>query len=278
MFLAALATTGLLAQDQGGDYVCPMDRDVRSSSPGVCPRCGMKLVPGVPDPVEYPVRVTAHPRVVKPGAEVELAFEVLDPATGSRVTRFEIVHEKLYHLFIVSDDLNYFAHVHPDPGSDGIFRLRATFPRTGAYRLVSDFYPSGATPQIDARTLLTAGYAPGPVPALPADLAPKVFDGLRVELLLDPSPPLAGQRTLLDYHVTPSAGLEKYLGAWGHLLAASSDLIDTIHTHPFVEDDRPRLQFRVIFPRETTYRLWMQFQRGGQVYTAPFTFPVSRLK
>jgi hypothetical protein len=278
VFLAALPTACLLGQTPTGDYVCPMDRDVRSALPGICPRCGMKLVLGIPDPVEYPVRMTARPRVVKPGAEVEVAFEVLDPVSGTRITHFEMVHEKLYHLFIVSDDLEYFAHVHPDAGKDGIFRLRTCFPKTGAYRIVSDFYPTGGTPQISTRTLITSGYTAPAARKLMPDLAPKTFGDVRVELVTDPAPPLAGQRTLLDYRVTPAAGLEKYLGAWGHLLAASDDLIDTIHTHPFVEDNQPRLQFRIIFPREATYRVWMQFQRYGQVYTVPFTIPVSRLK
>ena len=29
------------------DYVCPMDPDVRSDKPGVCPRCGMTLKLGI---------------------------------------------------------------------------------------------------------------------------------------------------------------------------------------------------------------------------------------
>ena len=31
-------------QAQGDVYVCPMHPDVRQSTPGTCPRCGMKLV------------------------------------------------------------------------------------------------------------------------------------------------------------------------------------------------------------------------------------------
>jgi uncharacterized membrane protein YraQ (UPF0718 family) len=31
---------------EGGDYVCPMHPEVRSSEPGTCPICGMDLVPG----------------------------------------------------------------------------------------------------------------------------------------------------------------------------------------------------------------------------------------
>ena len=45
------------------DYVCPMDKDVRSDKPGFCPRCGMKLVLGIPDEIEYPLELTVHPAV-----------------------------------------------------------------------------------------------------------------------------------------------------------------------------------------------------------------------
>ena len=54
---------------------------------------------------------------------------------------------------------------------------------------------------------------------------------------------------MLFFTLEPSDGLEQYLGAWGHLLAASSDLIDMIHTHPAWEEGGPNVQFNLIFPR-----------------------------
>src|SRR5262245_35588693 len=42
-------------------YVCPMDPDVRSHQPGTCRRCGMTLVAGVPEPVEFHVDVNLIP-------------------------------------------------------------------------------------------------------------------------------------------------------------------------------------------------------------------------
>src|SRR5262249_40604783 len=98
------------------------------------------------------------------------------------------------------------------------------------------------------------------------------------ELLSIPPQPLAGFKTLLFFRIKPGDGLEPYLGAWGHLLAASDDLIDMIHTHPFLPPGGPEIQFNVIFPRARTYRLWAQFQRNGVVNTAVFTVPVEELK
>ena len=95
------------------DYVCPMHKDVRSATPGKCPRCGMTLVPGLPDLVEYPLDLSLTPRAPKPGDPVDLAFKIRDPKTGAPVTRFEAVHEKLFHMFLVSQDLEFFLHDHP---------------------------------------------------------------------------------------------------------------------------------------------------------------------
>ena len=66
-----------------------MDPDVRGKGPAKCPRCGMTLVPGIPDFLEFPVRIETKPRVIKPGADVQLSFDVLDPKTQKRVNRFE---------------------------------------------------------------------------------------------------------------------------------------------------------------------------------------------
>src|SRR6266566_100312 len=46
-----------------GSFYCPMDPDVRSLRPGTCSRCGMTLVEGVPDIVEYPLDLRMEPPV-----------------------------------------------------------------------------------------------------------------------------------------------------------------------------------------------------------------------
>src|ERR1700722_20604386 len=70
------AATGDLA------YQCPMDHDVRSNKPGVCSRCGMKLVAGIPSPVEFPVDFSITPHLLKPGEPASLLFGVRDPDNG----------------------------------------------------------------------------------------------------------------------------------------------------------------------------------------------------
>ncbi len=262
-----------------------MDPEVRSKTPGKCPRCGMTLVANIPEPVEYPTKFTFTPPQIPPSQNLRLEIRVSHPKTGAPVKHFQIVHEKPIHLFIVSEDLEYFSHEHPDLGADGVFRLDTRLPEPGTYKIVADYYPEGGTPQFIAHVVTTAGYrrsltASIPTPAL--DLAPKHAANLDVELTLDPPQPLAGKKTMLFFKLKPADGMQLYLGAWAHMLAASNDFVDAIHDHPiYVTDPAPgekQVQFNIFFPREAIYRVWVQFQRKGVVNTARFDIPVSELK
>ena len=275
--LGALALPTMLGQAPV-EFICPMDPDVRSAKAGRCPRCGMQLVAGGFDILEYPVSLRLHPEAPRPGERVQLSFTVGHPKTRSRVKEFELTHERLHHLFIVGQDLDFFRHEHPQLGSDGVFRLTTVFPTSGMYRLLSDFYPMHGTPQLIESTIIVAG---GPIAAgtkLNLDLAPKRSANLEASLTMEPARPIAGTKTLLFFHLNPDAGLERYLGAWGHMLAVSEDLVDMIHNHPFLGDGGPHVQFNLIFPRPVAYRLWVQFQRQGIVNTVRFDVPVSQLR
>jgi len=159
-----MAAASLFAQqkppgtsDSPDEWVCPMDPDVHASKAGKCPRCGMTLVLQVPDRVEYPLEVTSAPDALHPSETATLILRVLDPTTNQAVRRFEIVHEKLMHLFLVSENLEYFLHDHPVPQEDGSFRLNVKLPYGGMYRLLADFYPTGSVPQLAVNTLFVAG-------------------------------------------------------------------------------------------------------------------------
>ena len=264
------------------DYVCPMDPDVRAALPGSCSRCGMKLIAGVIDLIEYGLDLGLRPRAPRVDQSVELTFTVKEPNTGRPVQDFEIVHERPFHLFVVNEGLDFFLHEHPILGRDHRFHFRTRFPKPGIYRLLCDFYPTGGSPQLLARTILipgTRGMPPPPVPgSLSGDLSGKKGLNMIVELATEPSIPIAGTKTLMFFRIKPADGLEKYLGSWSHLLAFSDDLVDGMHAHPFLADGGPEVQFNMIFPRARTYRVWAQFQRKGVVNTVVFDVPVSELK
>jgi hypothetical protein len=181
---------------------------------------------------------------------------------------------------VVSQDLKFFLHTHPVRTGDENFHLDLKFPKAGMYRVLSDFYPMGGTPQLITNTVFVPGegfhLAP---PKLAEDLTPQKTENSGVELVLSPPRPVSGEKELMYFRVTPDENIEPYLGAMGHMLAASSDLIDMIHNHPFQATDArgnayKQLQFNMIFPRAGMYRVWVQFQRKGVVNTVAFNVPV----
>ena len=254
-------------------FVCPMDPDVRSNGPGKCRRCGMALVAGIPEPVEFHLDLATTPSPPAANATTTLEFQVHDPWKDRPVQRFVAVHEKLFHAFVVSQDLKYFNHGHPVLRGDGVFALPVVLPKSGMFRVLGDFYPDGATPQLLTETLFVPGAAGAP-PALSRDYSTKSDANLTVSLTMLPEQATAGNRTRMTFHVDPLDGFEKYLGAWGHMLAASDDLVDMIHLHP-IREDGGDVQFDVVFPRPHAYRVWVQFQRSGVVNTVHFDVPVA---
>lgn len=258
-------------------YVCPMDPDVRSHSPGVCSRCGMKLAAGIPDPVAFHLDLSIIPQPPKAGQPATMTFGVHDPWKDRPVKNFLVIHEKLFHAFVVSQDLEFFEHGHPIQTDDGTFQYRVVFPKSGMFRVLGDFFPDGATPQLITKTVFVPGQAPAAA-KIARDYSTKAAENLHVSLETIPAQPTAGTRTQVRFTIDPGDGFEKYLGAWAHMLAASDDLIDMMHQHPFIADGGPQVEFRVVFPRPRTYRMWVQFQRNGVVNTVHFDVPVTKLE
>ncbi|MBM3783302.1 MAG: hypothetical protein FJW30_03025 [Acidobacteria bacterium] len=246
-----------------------MDPGVKSKTPGRCPRCGMLLELGLPESLEYRLAVEVLPKAPLTTGTARLRFQVLHPKTGRRVEKFREIHEKLFHLFLISEDLTHFAHEHPEPLPGGLFDFMARLPVPGFYRLLADFYPDGGTPQLLPATLHVRGPRQAFEPAAPSNL--------RVKLRTEPAQPIAGLKTMLFFELDPFEGVTPWLGAWGHLLVASADLVDLVHHHPVWEPYQGAVQFNMLFPKPGRYQLWAQFQREGVVNTAPFSIDVKGL-
>jgi hypothetical protein len=280
---AASRQSPVVAVETQGHW-CPMHPEVRGGAGDKCPQCGMALVRiGVADYRPYLLDFEITPRALRPGQQGRARFFVRDPRTGATVRRLALMHERVFHLFIISHDLAYFAHVHPRLHANGSLDVDFTVPRAGAYQLIADFLPEGGAPQLVQRSFVTAGYteALATPPVLAPDAADKVVEGTRVKLTMPE--PFAGREQLVTFDLVdeatgaPATDLEPYLGATGHLLLASADLAIAFHAHPVAEISArggPTVVFQVLFPRAGDYRLWAQFQRGGRVLTSSFTVPV----
>jgi hypothetical protein len=270
------------AETQDADqYWCPMHPHIRGAKGDRCRICGMALVPApLPGYAPYHLDVDTRPQAPIAGRPTDIRLSVRDPRTGKPVKDFERVHERIFHLFILSQDLEYFVHVHPTRQRDGSFVQTAVLPRPGVYRLLADFLPVGGAPQLVQQSVVTAGYAGSLMPgaALQPDVADKIVEGVRVKLSMPAA--IAGREQLLTFEFwnaatgAPVADLEPYLGAVGHLLLVSADLQAAAHSHPVADMSGavgPTVVFQAMFPRPGAYRFWVQFQRQGRILVAPFT-------
>jgi ssDNA-binding Zn-finger/Zn-ribbon topoisomerase 1 len=278
------------------EFACVMHPEVRQAQEGMCPKCGMPLSTVRPSVRgAYRLAVTQSPHAPKPGERVRLNFVVTHPETGARVRDFVLNHEKLFHLFIVSADMNEYQHIHPELDADGSFKVETVLPRAGLYRLHSDFFPAGGTLQVLHRALATAGYRAPRGGAHAAALVPdasftKTIDGMKISLDWGGAKLVAGAFVRLKYDIkdaltgAPVRDLEPYLGAWGHTLILDADQSDYLHSHPTETLPEglergslrggPTVEFGAMFPEAGLYRIWTQFQRGGRVSTVSFTVKV----
>jgi hypothetical protein len=287
-------------------WMCPMHPDYTRDAEGRCPRCGMALVRGAPfDVRDYRLEFRTDPGVVKPADTATLRFAVFHPGTNDLIRRFEVVHEKQYHLFVIAQDLQHFEHIHPEQQRDGTWSIGVTLPKAGYYKVLSDFVPGGGAAQLIARPLVTAGYAGdliGDSTRLVADtVLTKTAGDMTATLSLDPPTFVAGLYGHLTYRLTetatgrPISDLQPYLGAFGHTLVMSEDGVSYVHAHPLnVRSDPddgglpvflippdadletlrggPDVTFDGLIPKAGRYRAWTQFRRNDRVYTFAFTF------
>jgi hypothetical protein len=284
--LYSASPVSLAPANPAGGYWCPMHADVKSTAPGSCSRCGMRLVP-VNARVEgqYWLDAALVPRTLHAREPGTLRLVVREPWTRTVVREFETVHERPFHLFVVSGDLQEFAHVHPVAQPDGSLELPLTLSRAGTYRLFADFMPVGGTPQMIGKAIMVGGGSAEPRPSrLVPDWTEKTDGGLRVRMQLESGELFAGVPSYLSFALEdaatgePATDLQPYLGAWGHAFIVSADLGDAVHSHPTTPLTSPgaaTIFFNQRFPRAGMYRLWAQFMRNGHLATVSFTVEVA---
>ncbi len=212
------------------------------------------------------------------GQDTAIRIQIRDE-DGMPVDDFDIEHEKLLHLIVVSKDMSYFNHIHPEYNGQGEFAVTNRFPSGGEYKLIADYVPTGGAKTTQTEWVTIGGAAAESVALVPDRTHTKLVDGVEVELLNDH--PAAGQDFELDFRLSDSAtgepitDLEPYLGAVGHVVILSEDTEQYLHVHPVEEKaSGPDAKFVTSFPHAGIYKVWAQFQRDGKIMTVPFVLSV----
>jgi len=217
------------------------------------------------------------PKILSPNQPINLVIDIQD-ATGKPINKFDIFQEKIMHLIVVRDDLQFFDHIHPEYKENGRFEVTANFPESGNYTLFSDYKPAGNKENISLMNITI----PGTVP-LPKNLEKftktKTISDTKVNLNISEKNIKAGQAVTLSFDLKdqknqPIKDLQPYLGEKGHLviIKSSSPLTtsDYIHAHAMKDPANGKVEFHTKFPKSGTYKMWMQFNRNGQIKTADF--------
>lgn len=231
-----------------------------------------------PPPPRFRVEVASDPKNPKAGEVTKLRFTVRErdnPRTP--FSEFEVVHEKLMHLVVVSKDLAQFSHEHPKIMPDGTFTLDYRFRTPGEHHLFADVAPKGAGANVLFSKIKVTGKATSPVRHIPLALRTQV-DATSVEIA-PPEHPMETNKTKLvsvsfrnAADGEPVLDLENYLGAKAHLILIREDATTFVHSHP---DERQTdagvsgiVPFLVRLPKPGVYRAWLQFIRASVLHTA----------
>lgn len=276
------ATTTKTVGEHEHRFACPMHPEVTGKEGDTCPKCGMKLEHSdAPADAKgtYFMKYVSTPATVEPNKEVTLSFTPKKKDADAEQVALDIQHEKKIHLILVSDDLSWFNHIHPEFGSDGSYTVKTTFPAPGKYKAFADYKPTGGSAVVDKIDIEVAGSAP----------AAKTFSGQK----------LSGSSDAYTFELQPQGGslvtgtplhikgvvkkdgkeinatsLDNYLGAKAHFVLISLNEKEYLHVHPEVEDGKFDLHTTIEKPG--TYRGWVQFNADGKIHTIDFTWNVTQ--
>ena len=268
---------------------------------------------------------SSEPSALPVGKAAAWTLNISDAKSGQPVNDFAVVHDKLMHLIVVKKDLSWFNHIHPEYKGNGTFTVPASLPTSGDYKLYADYTPKDGGNEV-AQHEFSAGSATTATPQLVPDKMsgawmtkkvvahpegePNKKGGATYEVALMPMPMplLAGQDTMLHFHVRDAKGqpvkdLQPYLGALGHCVILSQDTSKYLHSHPMEggmdeaggmnhdmskmgemkssappKSGGPDVMFHTNFPTAGLYKTWGQFMHKGKIITVPFVVTVGAAK
>lgn len=200
---------------------------------------------------------------------------------GRPVTRFDTTHDKDVHLIAVRRDTTGFQHLHPTMDAAGTWTSPVEL-TPGTWRIFADFTPSALGRNLTLGTDLSVPGETAPQPVPPEQRTATTDGGDIVTVSGDL---VAGASSPLTFEVLhdgrPATDLQPDLGAAGHLVALRVGDLAYLHMHPDQPADGhgstpgsitgPAISFRAEVPSTGTYRLFLDFRRGGRVHTAAFT-------
>lgn len=250
------------------------------------------------------------PTTIEAGIPVPITYQLTDVQQNAPLTDVVINHEQPLHLIAISQDLQQFLHVHPQPtGEPGEYALDMVFPTDGVYWLYVEFMRANGQ-EVLQRDELVVGTPTDDAPALTVDLAPRTVGDLRVTLsgAEDLGVETPAHMLLRVEDAQTGEGiteLQPYLDAPAHIAIVSADGTTFAHTHGLIDGDDdhgahgaeghdtdegehaaythsatsdrfgPEIIIHHPFDAPGMYKIWVQFRdQRGEVITVDFVTEV----
>jgi hypothetical protein len=233
------------------------------------------------------LRVTAVPG--QPLRE-HLDLWMTEPGQSQAIRSYQTEMTKKLHMIIVGDDFKSFMHEHPMLGADGHLTLTQQFPAPGTYLVYADGLPNQMNHQV-FRFEIHVG-KPGiaatrtlPQTGMGVQAGPYEVDLSSVRLR-------SGTMTMLDVSILkdgkPATDLHPYLGSPAHAVFLNAQDLSYVHVHPMAMDEMmdmsaqappmpengpspADMMLHIALREPGSYKLWLQFRGGTQLYVAEFT-------
>ncbi|WP_243709451.1 copper resistance protein CopC [Micromonospora sp. 15K316] len=209
------------------------------------------------------------------GVTAEYRFRIT--GTDRRAaTRFAVVHEKTLHLIVVGRDLTGYQHLHPTMAADGTWSVPLRLSKAGGYRVYADFSVTTAAGTPLPLVLGVDHEVPGAhtPTALPAAQPGASAGPFTVSMEGTPTVGMMSPTSFRISRAGTPAPVERYLGAYGHLVVVREGDLGYVHVHPEPELVDGAVKFWLTPPSPGRYRAFFDFRSGGAVHTAEYTIDV----
>lgn len=192
----------------------------------------------------------------------------------------DLVHEKYVHLILVRNDGGDFLHLHPE--RVGYYRRTpVTFPSAWKRTMYADFKSRNYGAQIIKDEIIVE-WSTNNFIINPINSTGTVITQSGIDFTITRDTPSIINAT--NFYVRASSGiLENYLGAKGHMVAINLADMGYSHVHP--NENNPQDSFRNVSDANSTsfmahleksgiYRIFIQVQIAGEIYTLPLSINV----
>jgi len=260
-------------------YTCPMPPEVNGTQGNSCSTCGMDLRSVQQEnPDQYQVQLTTLPQIIEAGHPVRLLFAI---KKNQKQVPLDISDEMNIHVIVISEDLNWFRHIHPVLQQDGSYAVTQTFHNGGKYHLFTYFKPHGKEHVLNMLEIEVKGYYMTSREVTSKKTICYIDDYTVILENTDNFKTGSIQRIKIAIEKCEkklhNSSLEQYLGTSAHILMINKTDKEFLQIRSI-----PHVQYPIYAETNITkagkYKMWVQFKIHGKVHTADFNIDIRSIK